>query len=131
MPRPRANPLTSWVLPAPNSLASPSTSPPRAARPHSAPNAAVSSGLCEMNVAMFGDFAHALLRADLQAGFRRYSANATQRQAGKLFLPGIAQWHGVLAGHREQQLEILAVGQRRQQRRQGGRFGARLLFGSA
>src|ERR1017187_400178 len=119
MPSPRASPLTNCVLPAPRSPDTPMTSPLSAARPHCSPSAVVSPGLCEMYVAIGRQRSHALLVPDGDALTRLNLADARQREIGKLQPPRVKQWHGVAAGDREQQFEVLAVGQRGQQ----GRFG--------
>src|SRR3989442_7655215 len=89
MSNPRAKPLTSSVLPAPRLPVRPMTAPCAASRPQRSPSAAVSSGRCEMkvaigrvkqrsrvlgrrfvemNIAATGEFAGAFLIAELQSG---------------------------------------------------------------
>src|SRR5256885_7029955 len=92
------------------------TEPAGASLPHCSPSCSVSSGLLEMNVAMNSQRLDALPVANGQARFGVDPANATEGQFRKLFLPRIQQWHGVAGGHREQQFEILAVGERGGQR---------------
>ena len=61
-----------------------------------------------------------LFVANGQARFRGDPADATEPQAGELFLPCIEQRHGVTTRDGEQQLEILTVTQRRQEGVRGG-----------
>src|SRR5262245_9250379 len=124
IPRPRAMPLTSWVLPAPRSPLKPMTQPVCTAFPHCSPRAKVSSGLCEMSVAMNGQRPHAILVAKPQPRFGGDLADAAQAQLGELLLPSVQQRDSIYAGEAKEELEILAVGQRRQQRRFGGGFTA-------
>src|SRR5579862_4585268 len=115
MPSPRAMPLASCVLPAPRSPDKPMTSPLAAARPHASPSACVSSGLCEMFVAMGGQRADAFFGADGDAFARGDFADASELEFGKFLFPGVEQRHGVAAGNGEQQFKVLAVGQRGEQ----------------
>src|ERR1051325_3895244 len=94
MPRPRARPLTSWVLPAPRSPVRPITQPRCASRPHASPSACVSSALCEMNVAMQHQLPFAILVAQSQPALGGDLADATQLHGGKLLLPRVEQRHG-------------------------------------
>src|ERR1035437_2774756 len=119
MPRPRASPLTNCVLPAPRSPDRPMTNPLSAARPHCSPSAAVSAGLCEMYVAMGRQRSHALLVTDVDSLPHLDLADARQREGGELLLPPVQHRHGIAAGDREEQFEVLTVAQRRQQRRFG------------
>src|SRR5438105_1219449 len=102
MPSPRARPLTSCVLPAPRSPESAMTSPRVAARPHASPRASVSAGLCEMFVAMGTQSSHAGFIAKRDAFAFGDLADAGERDFGKLLLPCIEQWHGILAGNGKQ-----------------------------
>src|SRR5579859_7198811 len=112
IPRPRARPLTSCVLPAPRSPQSPITSPDAIVRPHASPSATVSEGLCEMFVTMNGQWSHPMLVADGDGFSPGNFTDATQAKVRKLLLPAIQQGDRVAAGQSKQQLEILAVGQR-------------------
>src|ERR1700722_562145 len=120
MPSPRAMPLASCVLPAPRSPDKPMTSPLAAARPHASPSACVSSGLCEMFVAMGGQRKDAFRRADGDTFVGNDLSDARELKFRKFLFPGIEQRHGVAAGDGEQKFEILAIGQRGEQRRFGG-----------
>src|SRR5688572_13068994 len=131
MPRPRARPFTSCVLPAPRSPVSPITQPGCPSRPHCSPSAAVSSGLCEMNVAMSGQGTNAFFVTQANAGFGRHLANAGERQVGELSLPPIEQFHRAAAGEGEEQLEIFAIGERGKERRLGGGFRLGPKFGGS
>ena len=73
-----------------------------------------------MNVAMGCERLDAGLVANRDAFPRRDFADATQFQFRKLFFPRVEQFHRVGARHREQQFKILAIGQRRDERRFGG-----------
>src|SRR5882672_12502503 len=84
MPRPRARPFTNCVLPAPRSPHNPITSPLRAARPQVSPSASVSAGLCEMHVAICGQWSRAVLVFDGDALACCDFADATQLEFGKL-----------------------------------------------
>src|SRR5512140_1302900 len=100
-PNPRANPRTSRVLPAPNSPERPMTRPGSATRPQASPNASVSLGLCEMNVAMGGKRAHALLVAQGDPFVTGDLSDTRKRQVWEPRAPGIKQRYRVLAGYRE------------------------------
>src|SRR5690348_4308970 len=115
MPKPRAMPLTSWVLPAPRSPDNAMTNPVFAARPQASPRDSVSAGLCEMFVAMESHRASAGFVAERDAFAGRDFADARQREFGKLLFPGVQHRNGVLARHGEQEFKILAIGERRQQ----------------
>src|SRR5882672_9469616 len=123
MPSPRAMPLTSCVLPAPKSPVRPMTQPALASRPHRSPSAAVSSGLCEMNVTMSGHRQVAVLVAEFNASGGDDLPDAGQRHIGELFLPRVEQRDSVAAGDGEQEFKVLTVGERGEQRRFGGGFG--------
>src|SRR5213592_372238 len=129
MPNPRAMPLTSWVLPAPNSPLRPMIQPGLASRPHCSPRAMVSSGLCEMNVAMNGQRLHALLVAKLQAGLGGDLADAGEWHVDKLLLPAIQQRHRVAPRDGEKQFEVFPGGQGGEQGRFGGGVAAGMAFG--
>src|SRR5438445_10711422 len=120
MSNPRASPFTSCVLPAPRSPDKPMTSPLCATRPQASPSASVSAGLCEMYVAIGGQQSHPILVPNRDPLARRDFTDATQRHFGKLLPPGVEQRDRLAAGHREEQLKILPLGQRCQQRRFGG-----------
>src|SRR3954462_15069303 len=104
------------------------TQPGPASRPHASPIASVSSGLCEMSVAMNVQSPRAVLVAEAQARFADDLSDASQRQIGKPFLPRIEQRHGVLARDCEQQFEIFPVRERCEQRSLGGGFSTRSQF---
>src|SRR6185436_681167 len=127
IPSPRARPLTSCVFPAPRSPHKPITRPSEASRPHDAPSASVSSGLCEMHVAMLSQWSHPLPVFDCDAFAGGDLANAAQPQVRELLFPRIQERHGVTTGYRKEQLKILAVCHGRHQRRLGGGTG----FGGA
>src|SRR5437899_1006120 len=124
MPRPRARPFTNRVLPAPRSPHKPITNPLWAARPQVSPSASVSAGLCEMHVAICGEWSRAVLVFDGDALARRDFADATELELGELCFPGIQQRNGIAASNRKEKLKILPVRQRGQQRR----FGWSLAF---
>src|SRR6185503_5126155 len=84
-----------------------------------------------MNVTMGSQRLNPVFVANSQAGFSSDSADTSQPQLGKLLFPFIQQRHGVTAGDGEKKFEVLAVGQRRQQGRFGGRFTFRLAGHSA
>ena len=84
-----------------------------------------------MRVAFEVQFSKAVLVTDLQPRFDRHFPDAGQFQFWELLFPGIEQRDGLIAGYGEQQFEILAVSERREQGRFGGRFGARLRFRGA
>src|SRR6266446_3208115 len=119
IPNPRARPFTNCVFPAPRSPHKPITSPLWAARPQVSPSASVSAGLCEMHVAICAQWSHAVLVFDGRPLASRDFADATQREFGKLFFPGIEQRHCIAAANRKEKLKILPVSQRGQQRRFG------------
>src|SRR6266704_2759798 len=98
MARPRASPLTNWVLPAPRSPESPSTHPLTKARPQLSPSPSVSTALFEMNVAMGGERAHAVLVADRDPVRCGNLADAVQGQVGELLSPGVEQRHRIATG---------------------------------
>src|SRR5262245_19036985 len=124
MPRPRARPLTNWVLPAPRAPLKPMIQPGAASRPQRSPKAAVSSGLCEMNVTMSGERTDAFLVAQPQSWLWRDLPDATEFHRREGAAPRVGQRHGVSGGDGEEQFKVLAVGQCRQKRRPGRRFGA-------
>src|SRR5690348_3104948 len=95
MSNPRANPFTSWVLPAPRSPESPITSPLCALRPHSSPSDSVSAGLFEMYVAMGTQSPNSILIAQRNPLPGDDFTNATQRHIGKLFLPTVQHRHRI------------------------------------
>ena len=68
------------------------------------------------------DFAQSILVAQFQTVPLRDPANARERQFGELFFPGVEHGHGLVAGNCEEQLEILPIGQCRQQWRLCRRF---------
>src|SRR5882757_4132167 len=76
-----------------------------------------------MLVPMSSERPYAFLVTNGNAFAGRNLANATQVHFRKLRFPGIEQWNGIFAGHREEQLEILAVSERGEQRCFSGRFG--------
>src|SRR5437667_9836863 len=119
IPRPRARPFTNCVFPAPRSPHKPITSPLWAACPQVSPSASVSAGLCEMHVAICGQWSRAVFVFDSDAFARRDFADATQLELGKLCFPGIQQRNGIAAANRKEKLKILPVCQRGQQRRFG------------
>src|SRR5262249_17295948 len=100
--RPRASPLTRHVLPAPRSPDRPRTQPLWADFPQAWPSVSVSSGLCEMHVAMRGQGTGAVFVAQGDALASHDFADTAEAQAGKLFFPSVQQRHHVTAGHGEQ-----------------------------
>src|SRR5574341_759202 len=118
-------PFTNWVLPEPRSPVSPMISPASAWRPHASPSASVSAGLCEMNVAIGREGPHPAVVPDRYAFPGGNLSDASERQLRKLRFPGIEERHRFLAGDREEQFKILAVGQSGQK----GRLGGWLFFG--
>src|SRR6266850_2515072 len=89
MPRPRARPFTNCVFPAPRSPHKPITSPLGAVRPQVSPSASVSAGLCEMHVAICGQWSRAVLVFDGDPFPSGDFSDATQLEFGKLLFPGI------------------------------------------
>src|SRR5580765_7677794 len=75
-----------------------------------------------MLVAMSSQRANAFLITNCNAFAGGNFADATQLDFRKLRLPGIEQRDGVFTRDSEQQLEVLAVGERSEQGRLGGRF---------
>src|SRR6185436_2489274 len=88
------------------------------------PSALRYSTLLEMFVPMSGQQSHTLLVAEMDAFGGDNFANASQREFGKLFLPGIEQRNGIAGGDGKEQFKIFAIGQCGEQRRFGGRFRA-------
>jgi hypothetical protein len=116
MPSDLAIPFTNWVFPAPRSPVTPKTQPWDAIAPSRAPKATVSAGLREMNVSMCGRFSYAIDVPQAQAGPIDDAADAGDRGLGKTGSPSIQDRDGVSRRDREQQFEILAVGECRQER---------------
>src|SRR5437660_9949616 len=108
MPMPRAIPLTSCVLPVPRSPLTPMTRPLRTVRPHDLPSASVSSGLCEMFVAMGSERAGAGFIAEHDAVAFRDFADAGEVQFEKLLFPLVEHRYCSHEGHREQLLTAFA-----------------------
>src|SRR5438105_1284052 len=123
MPKPRANPLTSWVLPAPKSPVRPITHPAAADLPQVSPSICVASGLFEMNVTMSGEWAGASFVTYFQPRLRNNLSNTGQFESRKFVLPTVKHTHGIFAGNGKQEFKILAIGQGGEQRRFAGRFG--------
>src|SRR6185295_2852462 len=75
------------------------------------PSALRYSTLLEMFVPMSGQESHTLLVAEMDAFGGDNFANASQREFGKLFLPGIEQRNGIAGGDGKEQFKIFAIGQ--------------------
>src|SRR5262245_33373763 len=130
-PSPRAMPLTSSVLPAPNSPVSPMTSPLMASFPQRSPSAWVSSGLFEMSIAMSRQELNPHFAADLKAWPFRHLADASEWQIRKFLSPGIKEWNCIPTSHCEEQFKILAISQCRLQRSFAGLRVSYLQSGNA
>src|SRR5207237_828128 len=102
-PKPAVRPLTNCVLPLPSPPLSAITSPALTSSANRRPNAPVSSGLLEMNVAtaQFWIF-------DFRFSIER--SNSSQSQSWKFFVPIALQAFAITRRNCEKQLVIFAVG---------------------
>src|SRR5688572_28527719 len=94
----------------------------------SRPRARVSSGLCEMCVAMNEKGFDAVFVANAQAEVARNFSDAGHLCVREFLFPGIQEFYGVASREGEDQFEIFTISERGEEWRFGGGFAPGVEF---